>query len=86
MVAPPFCLAALITQSLQMRQGNGGEGKKKKKEEEVEEEEEEEEYIFGTAFYQITAGCNISHTVHSLIYFYCCYYLLLGFCTSFYES
>lgn len=49
MVAPPFCLAALITQSLQMRQGNGGEGKKKK-EEEVVEEEEEEEYIFGTAF------------------------------------
>lgn len=24
MVAPPFCLAALITQSLQMRQGNAG--------------------------------------------------------------
>lgn len=47
MVAPPFCLAALITQSLQMRQGNGGEGKKKKEEEVV---EEEEEYIFGTAF------------------------------------
>lgn len=43
MVAPPFCLAALITQSLQMRQGNG--------EEEVEDEEEEKKYTFGIFYY-----------------------------------
>ncbi len=43
MVAPPFCLAALITQSLQMRQGNEEEGEEA---EEEEEEEEEEKNIY----------------------------------------
>lgn len=67
MVAPPFCLAALITQSLQMRQGNG--------EEEVEDEEEEKKYTFGIFYYWL----YITYYIHP-IYIYGCYYLLLVFC------
>lgn len=42
MVAPPFCLAALITQSLQMRTGNEDEEAEEEEEKEEKEEDEEE--------------------------------------------
>lgn len=41
MVAPPFCLAALITQSLQMRTGNEDEEAEEEEKEEKEDDEEE---------------------------------------------